>query len=77
MTPPTPVVQEPHRGEHHRADPDNKDQMDEINVIFRDSLSIAAKTQEKKLEREISMAQHIEPSGADHCGRALQPTSLP
>ncbi len=35
--------------------------MDEINVIFRGSLSIASKTQGKKLEREISLAQRIEP----------------
>jgi hypothetical protein len=34
--------------------------MDEINVIFRGSLSIASKTQGKKLEREISLAQRIE-----------------
>jgi hypothetical protein len=34
--------------------------MDEINVIFGGSLSIASKTQGKKLEREISMAQRIE-----------------
>jgi hypothetical protein len=30
--------------------------MDEINVIFGGSLSIALKTQGKKLEREISLA---------------------
>jgi hypothetical protein len=30
--------------------------MDEINVIFRDILSIASKTQGKKLERDISLA---------------------
>jgi hypothetical protein len=35
--------------------------MDEINVIFRASLSIASKTWRKKLEREISLAQCIEP----------------
>jgi hypothetical protein len=35
--------------------------MDEINVIFRDSMSIASKTQGKKLERAIGLAQHIEP----------------
>jgi hypothetical protein len=38
-----PVVQEQRQGEHHRADPDNEDQMDEINVIFEGSLSIASK----------------------------------
>jgi hypothetical protein len=34
--------------------------MDEINVIFGGSLSIASKTQGKKLEREINLAQCIE-----------------
>jgi hypothetical protein len=34
--------------------------MNEINMIFRGSLSIASKTQGKKLEGEISMAQRIE-----------------
>jgi hypothetical protein len=33
--------------------------MDQINVIFRASMSIPSKTQGKKLEREISLAQHI------------------
>jgi hypothetical protein len=35
--------------------------MDEINVIFGGSMTIALKTQGKKLEREISLVQHIEP----------------
>jgi hypothetical protein len=35
--------------------------MGEINVIFRDSMSIALKTQGKKLERKISLAQRIKP----------------
>jgi hypothetical protein len=35
--------------------------MDEINVIFRGSLSIASKTQGKKLKKEISLAQRIKP----------------
>jgi hypothetical protein len=30
-------------------------------MIFRGSMSIASKTQGKKREREISLAQHIEP----------------
>jgi hypothetical protein len=55
-----PAAQEPRRGEHHRANPNNEDQMDEINVIFGGSLFIASKTQGKKLEREISLAQCIE-----------------
>jgi hypothetical protein len=35
--------------------------MGEINVIFGGSMSIASKMQGKKLQREISMSQHIEP----------------
>jgi hypothetical protein len=35
--------------------------MDEINVIVRGSMSIALKTQRKKLEREISLFQCIKP----------------
>jgi hypothetical protein len=35
--------------------------MDEINMIFRGSLSIASKTQGKKVEIDISLAQRIEP----------------
>jgi hypothetical protein len=46
----TPVAQEPRRGEHRCADPDNEDQMGEINVIFGGSMSIISKTQERKLE---------------------------
>jgi hypothetical protein len=61
MPPLAAVAQEPCRGEHHQADPNNEDQMWEINVIFEGSMSIASKTQEKKLEHEISLAQHIEP----------------
>jgi hypothetical protein len=50
MPPPAPTTQEPHRGKHRRADPDNEDQMGEINVIFGGSMSIASKAQGKKLE---------------------------
>jgi hypothetical protein len=35
--------------------------MAEINMIFEGSMSIASKTQGKKLQREISLAQQIEP----------------
>jgi hypothetical protein len=35
--------------------------MGEINVIFGGSTSLASKTQGKKLQREISLAQRIEP----------------
>jgi hypothetical protein len=34
--------------------------MGEINIIFRGSMSVTSKTQGKKLQREISLAQHIE-----------------
>jgi hypothetical protein len=63
MMPPlaAPMAQEPRRGKHRRADPDNEDQMGEINVIFESSMSIASKTQGKKLEREISLARRIDP----------------
>jgi hypothetical protein len=58
--PAPPTVQESCQGEHHQADHNNDDQMDEINVIFGHSMSIALKTQGKKLEREINLAQRIE-----------------
>jgi hypothetical protein len=63
MPPPVaPVAQEPRRGKHRRANPpDDDEQMGEINVIFGGSISITSKTQGKKLERDISLAQHIEP----------------
>jgi hypothetical protein len=35
--------------------------MGEINVIFGGSMSLTSKTQGKKLQHEISLAQHIEP----------------
>jgi hypothetical protein len=35
--------------------------MAEINVIFRGSMSITSRTQGKKLQHEISLAQQIEP----------------
>jgi hypothetical protein len=35
--------------------------MAEINMIFRGSMSITSKTQGKTLQREISLAQQIEP----------------
>jgi hypothetical protein len=56
-----PAAQELRSGEHHRADPHNDDQLDEINVIFRGSMSIISMTHGKELEREISLAQRIEP----------------
>jgi hypothetical protein len=59
--PEKPTAQEQRRGEHCQGIPDDEDQMDEINVIFGGGLSITSKTQRKKLEREISLAQRIEP----------------
>jgi hypothetical protein len=35
--------------------------MGEINIIFGGSMSIASKTQGKKVQHEISLAQRIEP----------------
>jgi hypothetical protein len=60
---PSPAVstsQEARRGEHHRVNQDGDEQMREINVVFRGSMSITSKTQGKKLEQEISLAQGIE-----------------
>jgi hypothetical protein len=56
-----PAPQEPQRIDQCRVDSDGDEQMGEINVIFEGSMSIASKTQGKKLQREISLAQQIEP----------------
>jgi hypothetical protein len=40
---------------------DEDEHMAEINMIFGGSMSITSKTQGKKLQCEISLAQHIEP----------------
>jgi hypothetical protein len=62
MPPPAaPVPWEPRRGDHRREDSDGEEQMGEIDVIIRGSMSCASKAQGKKLQREISLAQHIEP----------------
>jgi hypothetical protein len=62
MPPPAaPVLQEPYRGDHRREDSDRDEEMREINAIFGGSMFLASKTQGKKLQREISLAQHIEP----------------
>jgi hypothetical protein len=45
----TLAPQDPHRGEHHRDDPDGNEHMAEINVTFRGSMSITFKTQGKNL----------------------------
>jgi hypothetical protein len=55
-----PVAQELCQGDHHRANPDSEDQMDDINMIFGGNMSVTSKTQDKKLEREIGLAQRIE-----------------
>jgi hypothetical protein len=55
LSPAAPVPQEAHRGEHPRVDQDGDEQMGEINMIFEGSMSIALKTQGKKLECEISL----------------------
>jgi hypothetical protein len=61
MPPPAVLApQDARRGEHHRVNPpDDDEQMGKINVIFRGSMPIASKTQGKKLEQEISLAQRI------------------
>jgi hypothetical protein len=38
------VAHELHHGEHHCINPDNEDQMDEVNVISEGSMFIALKT---------------------------------
>jgi hypothetical protein len=57
----TPAPQDPHRGEHHREISDGDEHMAEINMIFEGSMLITSKTQRKKLQREISLAQQIKP----------------
>jgi hypothetical protein len=63
VPPPAAPVAHEHccRGEHRRPNPDDDEQMREINVTIRGSMSIASKTQGKKLEQKISFAQCIEP----------------
>jgi hypothetical protein len=51
MPPPAAQVpQEPRRGDHHWEDSDGDEQMGEINIIFRGSMSLTSKTQGKKLQ---------------------------
>jgi hypothetical protein len=56
-----PVTPEPHQGDHRRVNSDNDEQLDEISMIFRGSLSIVSKIHGKKLEHEINLTQQIEP----------------
>jgi hypothetical protein len=51
---------EPRWGGHRQANADNNEQHDKINIIFEGSLLIASKTQGKKPEQEINLAQQIE-----------------
>jgi hypothetical protein len=61
MPPPTmPAPQNPRQGEHHREISDGDEHVAEINMIFGGSMSITSKTQGKKLQHEISLAQQIE-----------------
>jgi hypothetical protein len=62
MPPPaTPTPQDHRRGEHRWEVSDGDEHMMKINMIFEGSMSITSKTQGKKLQREISLNQHIEP----------------
>jgi hypothetical protein len=62
MPPPAaPAPQEPRQVDQRWADSDGDEKMGEINVIFGGSMSIASKMQGKKLQREISLTQRIEP----------------
>jgi hypothetical protein len=62
MPPPAPPTsQEPRRGNHRRKNSEDDEHMAEISMIFGGSMSITSKTQGKKLQREINLAQRIEP----------------
>jgi hypothetical protein len=56
-----PAPKDPRRGEHPQEISDGDEHMAEINMIFEGSMSITSKTQGKKLQRKISLAQQIEP----------------
>jgi hypothetical protein len=56
-----PVPQEPRRGNHRRENSEDDEHMTEISMIFRGSMSITSKTQGKKLQWEINLAQRIKP----------------
>jgi hypothetical protein len=58
MPPPAPLApQEPRRGNHRRENSDDDEHMAEISMTFGGSMSITSKTQGKKMQREISLAQ--------------------
>jgi hypothetical protein len=60
-SPAASAPQDPRQGEHHREVSDGDEHMTEINMIFWGSMPITSKMQGKKLQYEISLAQHIEP----------------
>jgi hypothetical protein len=53
--------QDPRWGEHRQEISDGDEHMAEIHMIFGGSMLITSKTQEKKLQHEISLVQQIEP----------------
>jgi hypothetical protein len=58
MPPPAPLApQEPRRSNHRQKNSDDDEHMAEIIMIFGGIISITFKTQGKKLQREISLAQ--------------------
>jgi hypothetical protein len=58
---PPPAPQEPRRVNHCRENSEDDEHMAEISMIFGGSMSIISKEQGKKLQREINLAQRIEP----------------
>jgi hypothetical protein len=68
MQPPAaPAPLDLRRGEHRREVSDGDEHMVEINMIFGGSMSITSKIQGKKLQHEISLAQHIKPGRRMKC----------
>jgi hypothetical protein len=62
MPPPlAPAPQEARWVDQRQVDSDGDEQMREINMIFGGSMSITSRTQGKKIQHEISLAQCIEP----------------
>jgi hypothetical protein len=57
LPPAAPAPQDPHRGKHHREDPNDDEHMVEINMIFRGSMSNTSKMHGKELQCGISLAQ--------------------